>query len=250
MMTGIELKPLDIVVLREGSVGVFVESNGEGCILYQKCGYDEVDFAFDDELKHEIGGPDFDIMRVYREPHGEILPFDGYEEDGELIYERDRSWKVPTPEEREEMRLERERRHKEEVARCRQAMKEAIRSGKLLTILTQAFYGNRTVTTITPDRIDSFILGFMDSEMAKQMIKPEDINRTIVRIPETENLVLIYNKYEEEKNKKNGIKMTANIPELGLELNSRCIVCRMNDDGSFASIEKEDFQKVMKYLAE
>ena len=250
MMTGKELKPLDIVILREGSVGVCVESSGEACILYQDCGYDEVEFAFDDELKHEIGGSDFDIMRVYRETHGEILPFDGYEEDGELVYERDRSWKVPTPEEREEMRLERERRHREEVKRSAQEMEAAVRSGKILTILTQAFYGNRTVTQITPDRIDSFILGFMDSEMAKRMIKPEDIDRTIVGIPDTENLVLIYNRYQEENRQKNGGRMTASIPEIGLELKSRCIVCRMNGDGSFASIKKEDFGKVMKYLAE
>ena len=120
----------------------------------------------------------------------------------------------------------------------------------ILTILTQAFYGNRTVTEITPDRIDSFILGFMNSEMAKSMIKPEDIDRTIVRIPDTENLVLIYNRYQDEENKKDGIRMTAAIPEIGLELNSRCIICRMNDDGSFSSIRKEDFGKVMKYLAE
>ena len=120
----------------------------------------------------------------------------------------------------------------------------------ILTILAQAFYGNRTVTEITPDRIDSFILGFMNSEMAKSMIKPEDIDRTIVRIPDTENLVLIYNRYQDEENKKDGIRMTAAIPEIGLELNSRCIICRMNDDGSFSSIRKEDFGKVMKYLAE
>jgi len=249
-MTGKDLKPLDIVVLREGSTGVYVESNGEGCILYQDCGYDEVEFAFDDELKHEIGGPDFDIMRVYREPHGEILPFDGYEEDGELIYERDRTWKVPTPEEREEMRLARERRHKEEVKRYAEAREKAIRSGSLLIILAQAYFGNRTVTEITPDRIDSFILGFASSEIAERMIRPEDIDRTIVRIPETENLVLIYNRYQDENNKKRESTMTAKIPEIGLELNSRCIVCRMNNDGSFASIEEEDFQKVMQYLAE
>ena len=155
-----------------------------------------------------------------------------------------------TPEEREKIRLERIRRHIEEITRSKQAREAAIRSGKLLTILTQAFYGNRTVTGITPDMIDSFILGFLNSEMAKGMIKPEDIDRTIVRIPDTEKLVLIYNRYQDEKHKKYGGRMTANIPELGLELNSRCIVCRMNDDGSFSSIRKEDFGKVMKYLAE
>ena len=249
-MTGKDLKPLDIVVLREGTVGVCVESAGELCILYQDCGYDEVDFEFDDELKHESGGPDFDIMRVYREPHGEILPLVGYEEDGELIYERDRSWKLPTPEEREEMRLERERLHEEEVKKRAEESKKAIHTEKWLFILAQAFYGNRTVTKITEDRIDSFILGYVSAEAIEREMKPEDIDRTIVRIPGTENLVLIYNRYRDEKCKKRGIRMTARIPEINLVLNSRCIVLRMNDDGSFASIEDEDFEKVMKYLAE
>ena len=56
-------------------------------------------------------------------------------------------------------------------------------------------------------------------------------------------------KYQDEKKKERGIRMTANIPELGLVLNSRCIICRMDDEGNFTSIEDEDFDKVMKYLA-
>ena len=41
----------------------------------------------------------------------------------------------------------------------------------------------------------------------------------------------------------------ATIPELDLTLYSRCLVCRMNEDGTFASLEKEDFEKVNDYLA-
>ena len=119
----------------------------------------------------------------------------------------------------------------------------------MITILAQAFYGNRTVTMIDEEDIDSFILGYLDSELAKKMMKPEEIDRTIVRIPGTENLVLIYNKYQDQEHKEDGTIMTADIPELNLVLNSRCFVCRMNDDGCFASIEDEDYGKVMKYLA-
>ena len=38
------------------------------------------------------------------------------------------------------------------------------------------------------------------------------------------------------------------IPELDLTLYSRCLVCRMNADGTFASLEKEDFEKFRQGL--
>ena len=34
------------------------------------------------------------------------------------------------------------------------------------------------------------------------------------------------------------MKPLATIPELDLTLYSRCLVCRMNEDGTFASLEK------------
>ena len=45
------------------------------------------------------------------------------------------------------------------------------------------------------------------------------------------------------------MKPLATIPELDLTLYSRCLVCRMNADGTFASLEKEDFEKFIDYLA-
>ena len=55
----------------------------------------------------------------------------------------------------------------------------------------------------------------------------------IVHIPGAEHLVLVYNKFQ----------------ELDLTLYSRCIVCRMDEDGEFESLEYEDGSLFMHYLS-
>ena len=126
----------------------------------------------------------------------------------------------------------------------------------LLTIISQAFYGNRTMTEIRTDEMDRFILGYLDSSLAVS----EQIDRTIVHIPGSDNLVLVYNRYQEEQRLEEGekllrgenyeIKPLAVIPEIGLTLFSRCIALRMTGDGSFASLWDGDSRILTKYLAE
>ncbi len=119
----------------------------------------------------------------------------------------------------------------------------------------QAYYGNRTETDIRSQNIDNFILGYQSDEI--EVMEP--IDRTILRIPDTENLVMIYNKFMEEERllkkvelleKENyHLKPLAVIHELEIELYSRCIVCRMDENGEFDSLQDEDYGKFMKYLA-
>lgn len=122
--------------------------------------------------------------------------------------------------------------------------------GELLSIIIQAFYGNRTITEVYEDTIDYLILGYTDIPLQSNNI--EKIDRTIIRIPDTDNLVLIYNKYQETEKleSKANRKPLAVIPELNINVYSRCIVCKMNTEGKLASITNEDFEKVLKYLAE
>lgn len=126
---------------------------------------------------------------------------------------------------------------------------------KMIGIIAQAFYGNRTYTEIRPEEVDAFIHGLLGGPHT-----PIDTSkRTIVRIPGTENLVMIYDADQEEKTVRwaedlqgkegHTMKPLAEIPELGLKLYSRCIVCRMNNDGELESLEGEDSNKFMKYLA-
>ena len=71
--------------------------------------------------------------------------------------------------------------------------------------------------------------------------------------------MLVYNRYQEEERLKKGekllreenyeIKPLAVIPEINLTLYSRCIALRMNEDGSFASLQEGDSRILVKYLA-
>lgn len=124
-----------------------------------------------------------------------------------------------------------------------------------LIILAQAYYGNRTMTEIRPEGMDRFILGHLDNSQEAR----ERIYRTIVHLPGSDHLVLVYNRYQEEERLAEGerllkdenykIKPLAVIPEIGLTLYSRCIALRLNEDGSFASLQDGDGRILVKYLA-
>lgn len=125
-----------------------------------------------------------------------------------------------------------------------------------INVIAQAFYGNRVTTEIDKKNIDRFILGYMDDSISVT----EPIDRTIVNVPNTDGIVIVYNKYKEEKGKKlkdramdeanHVMKPLAVIPEKNIELYGRCIACRMNADGELESLQEGDFDKLTKYLAE
>ena len=130
-----------------------------------------------------------------------------------------------------------------------------------IAILIQQFYGNRTMTFINPDEFDAIMLGCLDKKWFEERHDREKIDRTIIRVPDTENVVLVYNKYQEEERLKElqhfiqevyknryRFNPSAVIPEMGIVLFSRCIACRINEDGALISLEKEDYPKVVQYL--
>lgn len=126
---------------------------------------------------------------------------------------------------------------------------------ELIFIVSQAFYGNRTGTEIRRENIDRFILGDQSDDLPVS----EPVDRTIIRLPGSDNLVLIYNKYQEEERlaaKERAlrednyvIRPLASIPELALEIYSRCIVCRMNVTGELESLGEGDSAIWSRYLA-
>ena len=132
--------------------------------------------------------------------------------------------------------------------------KKDLRKKKNILIVAQAFYGNRTVTEICEDEMDRFILGYLSNELTIT----EKIDRSIIHVPGSDNIVFVYNKYEEEKSREDRdrfleednweMKPLAVIPEMDIKLYSRCIACRLNEDGKFESLEDEDFIKFMHYL--
>lgn len=130
-----------------------------------------------------------------------------------------------------------------------------MKKNELLNVMAQAFYGNRTYTRIKAEEMDSFILGYLAGRLSVN----DRIDRSIITIPGTDNLVLVYNKYQEEKRLEYAAKVKeedgyickplASIPEIDIEIYSRCIVCRMNESGAFESLHEEDFEKFIDYLA-
>ena len=128
-------------------------------------------------------------------------------------------------------------------------------NNETIFIISQAFYGNRTGTEIRRENIDRFILGYQTDDFDVT----EPIDRTIVHLPGSDNLVLIYNKYQEEdrlevkeralREDNYILKPLASIPEMDLDIYSRCIVCRMKADGAFESLGEGDYEIWDRYLA-
>lgn len=124
-------------------------------------------------------------------------------------------------------------------------------NNNLIRVIAQNFYGNRTVTEIKPENIDWFILGWTGNsgiEIGKKLGDDKKIAREVVKIPET-NCVLVYNPIMEKEDKENLNKPVASIPEIGIEIYSRCFVCRLGNDGELESITNEDCDEIMKYLS-
>lgn len=60
---------------------------------------------------------------------------------------------------------------------------------ELICIISQAFYGNRTGTEIRRENIDRFILGYQTDDFDVT----DPIDRTVIHLPGSDNLVLVYN---------------------------------------------------------
>ena len=135
---------------------------------------------------------------------------------------------------------------------------------KQMTIIAQGLYGNRMMTSIDPEHFDALMLGYLDMGAYESMRNEEKIDRTIIRVPDTENLVLVYNRFREEKrlrslqefiqtvriNKFDRFNPSAVIPEKGIVLYSRCIACRITEEGELVSVEQGDYEKVCRYLTQ
>ena len=160
-----DLRNFDLVVLRDGSLGIVLEKDDDVFILYQEGGYDNVDETFDEDLKDMYDGPEYDIMQVYRADQG-ILCAITYKDDGDLIFERDENWERPSEEERERIRKERREALEQKFAAEKEKALENRKNR--ITVMAQAFYGNRTITETTPESMDALVLGYLDRKLCNK----------------------------------------------------------------------------------
>ena len=115
-----------------------------------------------------------------------------------------------------------------------------------ITIMAQAFYGNRTVTDIKLEDLPYFLLGIFDKSIYTERDRKLDV--TVVKLP-VEGCALVYNKYEEEDKMNTGRKPLADVPELNLTLYSRCILCGIDDEGNLTSLVPEKSRVAVQYLS-
>ena len=129
-------------------------------------------------------------------------------------------------------------------------------------IITQCFYGNRTGTEIKRNDAKRFIRGWQIS-VPDSFIS--DVELRTIPVPGDENIVIVYDQTQEneylhsdlarlaeERLKEFGeyphYYITCSIPELGVELHTRCFACRIDGNGVFQSLEDGDEDKFIDYF--
>ncbi len=240
LMTG------DIVVLKSGNVAVVIRNEREDYLIFQNSGWEILDdysedmvYLYDDDA----------IVRVYRPQTGGIS-FADYE-DEEPIYERD----IDTVTNEKTDTSENDETHPEDGSK----------SSNSIRIIAQQFFGNRTETTINRAEVDFFLKGILDPELYRN----EDLNadRRIVKVPGTDNLVIIYDQKQEDEyvnvdfpkmyaeyfdryGEELKMHVTCEIPEIGFKIHTRSFVCRIDINGGLQSIGDGDDVFMLNYFSQ
>lgn len=137
-----------------------------------------------------------------------------------------------------------------------------------IAIITQHFYGNRTGTEIGLDWVDNFLRG----QISCELFAPEDVQdvvRKTVRIPGSENIVIVYDQTQEDRyvneifpetyaregaeylerwGEELVMHVSCEIPEIGFKIHTRCFACRMDKNGILQSLEEDDYKQFIHYF--
>lgn len=237
LMTG------DIVVLKSSNIAVVIRNESEDYLLFQNSGWESLDdYSEDMVYLYE----DDAIVRVYRSEFSGIS-FADYE-DEEPIYERAIDTEIDN----------------NNAAGIDETINtDRNKSSDSIRIIAQQFYGNRTETTIRRDEVDYFLKGILSPEL---FIKKDlNVDRRIVKIPGTDNIVIVYDQNQENEylnvdfpkmyteyldryGEELRMRIACEIPEIGFKIHIRCFACRIDEDGELQSIENGDGTFVTKYF--
>ena len=259
-MTIHELKTGNIIIDRSGYAGIVIKELDR--IVYQE--HEQIWLnEFDEDLTYfdEEFGPN-DIMEVYSE--GDFFEYYLYD----CLYQRDPDWVRPTEEER--------RACEEEAAKKWQEMMESMKEQyekervNCISVIAQQFYGNRTGTEVNRDEIGYFLRGCLSREVYK-FEDLSDMDRRIVHVPGAEHIVIVYDQTQEDEYVNVGfpemlardadlyresfgeeltMRATCEIPEIGFKIHTRCIACRMDENGILQSLEDDDYKQFIHYFPE
>ena len=255
-----ELMNGDIVVTRSGEVAVVIYNDTEKYLLYQNSGWESLG-DYDDNMVYLYSREEegFDaIMQIYRATCVGFLDF----EEEEPIYEREYTWTRPGEDEK---RIRKEKMMQQIREEEEHKMKEMNRVD-VINVMAQQFYGNRTGTKIDRKYIDYFIRGCMDDYNPEEI---KDVSRKVVLIPGSDNIVVVYDQTQEDEyvnvdfpeiyardgagylerwGEELKIHVSCEIPEIGFKIHTRCIACRMGEDGVLQGLEEGDNEKVVRYF--
>lgn len=136
-----------------------------------------------------------------------------------------------------------------------------------IKVVAQHFYGNRTATEIKREDINFFLKGILSPKLFPN--EDKTIDRKIIRVPNAENLVIVYDQNQEDEylnvefpkqlasigeeyNKHTGKEMTPHIsceiPEINFKIHTRCFACRIDENGELQSLENGDCDKFIEYF--
>ena len=152
----------------------------------------------------------------------------------------------------EEMRQKEEERRKLQVAEKRDGY---------ISVITQCCLGSRAKVQITRDDVKRFISNILapvpDSVFS-------DMELRTITVPGDKNIVIVYDKtredeylngtlpeYYDDYRRRPGVELpkeTCSIPEIGFELHTRCLACRIDENGVFQSLEDGDEEKFIDYF--
>lgn len=135
-------------------------------------------------------------------------------------------------------------------------------------VISQFFYGNRTGTEVERDWVDHFLRGHISRDLDGFM-DVQDVVRKTVRVPGSENIVVVYDQTQEERyvnvefpeiyaedgteylarwGAELKMHVSCEIPEIGFKIHTRCFACRMDENGVLQSLEGDDYKQFIHYF--
>ena len=225
----------DIVENRGGRRGVVITELD--CIIYQSGGLDIMKEAFTDDLFINGSDRSGDIFKVYHDPEGPL----GFNKLFGL----------------EPVFVRKNDKHTKERAAELSARYDGT-TEKVTCLVLEPAYRRCEESFVTPfDQKDiDMLMSAAPSMTAMGQLRTD---KTFVRVPHTDNLFLLYNRFQEEwflqthnDSEFSGKKITPviAIPEEHLEVCSRCLIVRKDNSGQIINLQEGDLEKVKEYMVQ
>ena len=253
-----ELRTGDMIVMRNADMGMVQVRDPEIYLLYLDTGFHNQQGMKGNTIIHtspilktrnlrEIAAEDLkgiqdggeqDIMQVFRREKG-MIDFDTFEE-GEMIYDRDRSWIRPPV----------DLFNKAIWRRFTKQIKELEESQKKGGIIFADHTWKNDVCAVVSDTPEKVMYDrYLDSQLIVNRIRDY---LEYIPIPGTRDLYIVCsNFWLRERNRGGwgtGKKAYAVIPEKDMEINLPVFACRRSASGEFGSLTAEDAPVLFRYM--